>query len=273
MNKVFPLLFSLLFLTSCEEALARMPRRPQHKGMHLGGMGTSYNNSHALLFGGTNEEVHTIDTADGGSSRFTVAFWVYNAACTLDEDYVAHYGAAGGDAGWTLRILNASCTLRWFLSGNGTTTPFGTTTNAVSTADYVHICAEFIGGGATNADRMKIYFNGVEETLSFSGTIPASAYNTTAVLVLGDLLSSSNGNNAIGYLDEVGLWVDASPPTCASIYNNGLVYDLMTTSPAPDHCWDINNDTIPTIEDRCGSGNGTAQNMEAGDIVSSPVAP
>ncbi len=48
----------------------------------------------------------------------------------------------------------------------------------------------FNGAGATNADRLKLVLDGVERTLSFSGTIPATTPDTDRDLYIGRLASS-----------------------------------------------------------------------------------
>lgn len=60
-----------------------------------------------------------------------------------------------------------------------------TTGNFLPLNVWTHCGFVFNGAGATNADRLKIYTNGVERAVTYNGTIPATAGTTTGNLVSG----------------------------------------------------------------------------------------
>lgn len=89
------------------------------------------------------------------------------------------------------------------MSGNGTTVAYSQTRVAYPTAIWVHIVGVFDGAGASNADRNKVYVNGVQKTCNFSGTIPTSLFQSTANLKINSINNTSSGTGKIG---QVKIW-------------------------------------------------------------------
>ena len=84
--------------------------------------------------------------------------------------------------------------------------------------DWNHIACVFDGSQTGNADRCKIYINGVNQTLTFSGTIPSTIDDLSGY-------SSYIGRQASAYytgnIDEVGIWSSALTATeVKAIYDN-----------------------------------------------------
>jgi hypothetical protein len=84
------------------------------------------------------------------------------------------------------------------------------------TTERSHLAAVYDGTGATNTDRLKFYINGVAQTLTYTGTIPATTLVTSpaADLVLG---CENNGpGTQLQFLDgqfgEVCIWDHALTP-------------------------------------------------------------
>jgi len=80
----------------------------------------------------------------------------------------------------------------------------------LNTQLYTHIAYVFNGSGALNADRLKIYINGVLKTLAFVGTVPATTMSSVskfAVGTLGDYLiySTANYGNVRVYLSALSV--------------------------------------------------------------------
>lgn len=46
--------------------------------------------------------------------------------------------------------------------------------NVLSAGTWAHVASVFDGAGVANADRQKLYVNGVNQTVTFAGTIPAA---------------------------------------------------------------------------------------------------
>lgn len=259
-------LFALV-LAACTDASAgpmRLPHWRHGAPVATRSVAATYSNTHSLGPDGTDERVKFGHLDIAGASRVVVSAWV------------ASVGAAGGDlvsqfdtTGFFLRVDTGPGALYVFVGA-----AFGFTGTSITGSTYRNVCWDYDGGLTGNANRSKVFLDAAQETLAFSGTIPATIPDAaTEEFVIGDTFSGSSNNPLTANVDEVAVWVGGTPPTCAQIYNSRTVVDLAEFTPKPTYCWDFNGDTIPTIEDRCGSATGTALNMEAGDIQSSPVAP
>ena len=92
----------------------------------------------------------------------------------------------------------------------------------------------FDGSQSGNANRLKIYFNGVNQTLNFSGTIPATTSNNIAneTFRIGRL--QFNNAWSTGDFAELGMWQAtltaaeiaslAKGMTCDKVRPQSLVY-------------------------------------------------
>lgn len=271
---IFLFLAATPALSGCmEDALAHGMRRRAMVGKNKAPSGAAYSSSHALNLGGTNETVQFTHLDTDNASRAVWSFWLHNASTVADEEILNQYDTGAGTYHWSIRSI-ATRTIRWFLiAADCSGSVQATVDTAYSGGDFVHICLTFDGTQGSNATRMRAYLDGVESTQTFSGTAPTNLCNNadTQPLYFGSFEGS--GNFAAFVLDEVAIWVGGSPPSCETIYNSRTLLDVTAMSPAPAFCTSFNGDTIPTIEDDCGSNDGTAANMEAGDIDSADVAP
>lgn len=133
-----------------------------------------------------------------------------------------------------------------------------------------HYVAVYNGSGATNADKLKLYRDGLLQSLTFSGTIPATTYDGSAVSAEFGRLATAN--YLAGLVDEVTLWSqNFSASEVAALYNGGVPNDPTEHSQAASliSWWRMGDgDTYPTITDQVGTYDGTMNNMVAGDFQS-----
>jgi len=80
---------------------------------------------------------------------------------------------------------------------------------------YSDICVVYNGAGAANADRLKLYVNGVAVTLSFFGTIPATTTNAALPNLVLFNIHNGQAESAIVYSNAL------SASDALSIYNLG----------------------------------------------------
>lgn len=135
-----------------------------------------------------------IDAMDG-QSALTIALWAYadtlgsyRALCRKQLDAsnrIIMHVSVGGNTYWNI------C--------NGANT-YGSKEGLVSTGAWHHFGLVFDGAGATNADRLKGYYDGVEQTLSYTGTIPATTPSTSAAFQIGYV------NEWDGRIDDLAAW-------------------------------------------------------------------
>lgn len=232
----------------------------------------AYDNTHKIVFGGSNEYVNFGDVATDGASRVVWSAVINNANCTSTETLFAKAPSSGA---YEWRIdTNAStslCNLIVHVSASLTTQErFVSAADAVPEGSAVHICISYDGSQATNATRLRAWVNGSEITSggSYVGTIPAALPTGTADALWGNLSPGSGPTS--GDSDELLIYIgEANPPSCTTLYNNGTRLDPVLLSPKPTHCWTVNGDVANTITDKCNASplNGTMVNMEAGDIA------
>ncbi len=86
----------------------------------------------------------------------------------------------------------------------------------------------FDGTASGNANRLKGYLNGVEQTLEYSGTIPAAAHSQSAIFRIGK--DQANNLFSQGSIDEVSVFSSAlTAREVDALYNNGKPTKIRTT--------------------------------------------
>src|SRR5207244_1303641 len=88
--------------------------------------------------------------------------------------------------------------------GNAATASGETPAGVLAAGSWTHVVAVYDGGQTGNANRLKIYINGVLQNLTFTGTIPSSTWSTTSNAYAG--ASSDNLRNFTGTLDEIKIY-------------------------------------------------------------------
>ena len=114
-----------------------------------------------------------------GITNFTVAGWVkYNIL--TENDIIFWRGTATTD-----RIALSSGAAGSAGSKNSLTAMIGNTTNTwaytgsiLSVGKWFHVAFVYSGSEAENTDRIKVYYNGVSQNLTFSATILTDTCNT-----------------------------------------------------------------------------------------------
>lgn len=98
--------------------------------------------------------------------------------------------------------LSITSTAQFFVASGGNA--FGEA-SSISGADWFHLVMVFDGGQATNATRLLGYVNGVVQTLSFTGTIPATTASHTQNLEIGSI-DTGTPIFSEGWIDDVRIY-------------------------------------------------------------------
>lgn len=148
-------------------------------------------------------------TSLGITSQLSVSFWGQPNISNLG----VYVGDLSGTNGWRV-ISNAGNIVRVIIGGAAS--PRGIATDTFGAGVYTHVAFVYDGSQPDNATRLKIWVNGVAQTVSFTGTIPATIPYTAAALTVGP------GSGGDCFVDEVGIWnVALTPSQIASLYNGG----------------------------------------------------
>jgi Concanavalin A-like lectin/glucanases superfamily len=186
--------------------------------------GASFNGSSSYIDAGS-----SIPTS--GLSQLTCSIWIkFNSigSSNTQQVFVSKYDNVGG-ACWLLGYLNYPGSLgvgfRAAVCSTTSSTDYGVETSlAPTTGTWYHVVMVFDGTQIGNANRLKMYVNNVQYTLTFTGTIPSVTTTSTAKLGIGnDIYTAGNFGFTNGYIDEVGIWSRAlSVAEINSLYNSGV---------------------------------------------------
>jgi hypothetical protein len=137
----------------------------------------------AIDFDGVNQYVDCGDiNAIDGVAALTVELWL-----TTDADQFTVFASkslAAATDGWLFQTKSLENQKVLFYFGSGGVIQ-GVTGDVLTAGALTYLVAVFDGAGATNADRLKIYVNAVSQTLTFTGTIPATVPASTASVLFG----------------------------------------------------------------------------------------
>ena len=160
------------------------------------------------------------------STKFSVSFWVYKKDTTVaGRGVVSKYTISSATeylvaAGSGLGGSDAFCNI-----APNTVDNYGAyghiTTAYPSTDTWYHTVWVYDGTQTGNANRLKCYVNGTQQTLSFFGTIPASITSTSAPFQVGAI--TSDGIYMNGRIDELGFWngTALTSSDASTLYNAG----------------------------------------------------
>ena len=150
----------------------------------------------SLDFDGTNDEIDTgdIDAMDG-VSQLTISAWMRRTAL---NDHVTVQKGNGSDRTGINYWDNGRL---YFNIGNaGSTWGFITQNDT----DWHHVALVFDGTQTGNSSRLKGYLDGIELTLSYSGTIPALTATQANSFLIGH--NQANNDRSQGQIDDVRIY-------------------------------------------------------------------
>ena len=159
----------------------------------------------ALHFDGTDDKVGYGDLAGiDSAAALTVMAWI-----NPDTVVPARQVLVAKSTGAVIAVLFelADNDIKIWHTGGGETGV--TSVNLLVAGTWTHVASVFDGSGAANADRQKLYIDGINRTLTFAGTIPSA---------LGD-----GGANAL----EVGAGSGAAGTT---FYDGKLAFPRIWTA-------------------------------------------
>ncbi|MBK9586813.1 MAG: DUF1565 domain-containing protein [Alphaproteobacteria bacterium] len=145
----------------------------------------------ALNFDGANDaiEIADFDESDTGN-HLTVSYWINPDSLSPTDTHIGKWDIndVAANNSWGIRATNADGTEMFVFiadtvdSGNN----YFTTSDAnLTTGTWTQITMVYDGSGATNADRLKVYKDGVQLNGAFTGTIASSLHDTAVPVSIG----------------------------------------------------------------------------------------
>ena len=175
----------------------------------------------AYEFDGVSDYIDCGDINElNSASALTISGWY------KDNDISGHNRHFDKGNEWDYDLSAATYSNRlYFEVGNGANTYAYWTgySSEITSGEWYHAVFVFNGSGATNADRVKIFVNGVEKSLSFGG----GSMPTTTADLSGYSFTLSKNNPSQSWdraIDEVLIWNRIlSSDEILDLYNIGLI--------------------------------------------------
>jgi hypothetical protein len=164
--------------------------------------------SGALSFDGVNDYVKVGDVgAVDGLQKMSVAYWVNPGALKLRAYHVTKANAAATVFGWAVHATDDTNDIRFQTRSDAGAVADGYTTGSFLTANsWTHVAVVFDGSQSDNASKLKIYINGSEKVLNFTGTLPSTLPDTAFNLVFGWEHNTASGLSFPGQLDDIRIY-------------------------------------------------------------------
>ena len=226
----------------------------------------SFSNTKSLAFDGVDEYVDCGNiSALNGVTEATWMGW-FKRDASGSYYLISTWGVTGSTRQFSVIQTPTQLTVFMALGGFGNQrTMFTNTTLTFTTGVWYHLAFVYNEAEVSNADKMKVYINGVLQANQSAGNAINYINPSTASFEIGKL-GGYTTNEFNGNIDEVAIFTSAltseqintiaTAPSDLSIYNPIAWYR------------NGDGDTFPTIADNgSGGNNGTMINMEAGDIV------
>jgi len=230
----------------------------------------------ALSFDGVDDYVTAGDiNALDNISAVTFTAWVKpNSPSTL-KDIVGKWSSSGNN-GITLHTSYDYGTDDILWGGWNGNTFLESTTNWFTNNTWHFVVGVFDGTQIGNAGRLKLYGDGVLQTVSYTGTVPATTPNTAYDVRIG--ADSEGGRNFPGVIDDVRVYNRALTATeVANLYKSSA---LVQVNPSAQNkaltsglvgLWSFNGQDMDWSQTSAEARDRSGQNNH-GDVIGPKVA-
>lgn len=155
------------------------------------------------------------DAVDTGN-KLTLSYWVNPDTLQPTASHIVKWEEtnAANNSSWGVRADPSGEELYVFIAAgppDGGDNFFATSNLNLTAGDWANITFVYDGAGATNADRLKVYKNGVQVAGAFNGTIPTSLNNTAEDISFGRRIVDNPlyADYLDGRLDDIRLYNSA----------------------------------------------------------------
>jgi len=212
----------------------------------LWGGSSAYAVNYSLDFDGTDDYVDLGDiNALDGVSAFSINYW-FNISS--GDNFSFFNKRRSPNQSLQVKIHP---TKGFIIEVEKGSSAFGYLSSFSTTNEWVHAAVVFDGGGASNADKLKLYINGSLQTLAFTGSIPSTTDTNANSMFIGTLESTSGYFN--GRMDEISIFNnDLSADEVTALYNSGS--PLSASSNSGDYASSTNLIAYYTIDSNSGTG-------------------
>lgn len=236
--------------------------------------GTPQLNQYAITSDGVDEYILVPDDNSLDiTAALSISLWIKESDAGSFDRIISKRSSSNATSSWMIAKQSADGIMFYLYNGSALFT--GSFDGAYTPGQWNHLVAVYNGGGATDADKVKIYLNGSGQALSASGTHGATINSTaTNVIMFND--STLGSSSVAGQLDEVSIWnTNLSDAEVTELYNAGDPTDLALHSQYDNlvSWWRFGDDPLDSsafsgiIRDQKGSNHALPINFEAADIT------
>ncbi|WP_436514338.1 LamG-like jellyroll fold domain-containing protein [Ekhidna sp. To15] len=144
--------------------------------------------------------------------------------------------------------------------------------SVVTANDWFHFAMVFDGSGATDADRMKVFVDGVEVTLTYNGTVPSMTPDLSAAdfLISDDV--DGDSDYWLGQMDEFRIWNAAISETDILGYANTTNIESHPNYSEMLAYYKFDEGTGSNVEDVFSNNDGTWNGPSGSNVTPNWVA-
>jgi hypothetical protein len=230
-------------------------------------------NEYFTRFNGTNEYIQIPDSTDFDlSTNVSVFLWIKTTSTASEDWIISKFNYPSNQRSFAFGIQGSRS--RVLISDDGA----GTNTKDYRSGTFITGSTWKMIGFTFSANDLKIYLNGVEDTVIKSTDNTVNSINvSTADVFIGSLLSGEGFIDAD--IDEIGIWnTTLSASEILEIYNSGTPLDIRRNKGNYSSASSLkafyrmgDGDNATTLFDNKNSNNGTLNNMSDANYIS--VAP
>lgn len=163
-----------------------------------------------LSFDGSDDYVTIPDSsALSSTASLTVSLWVKVTGTVTGNLRGLAIKSASAQRSWGI-FTTTTGGVRFYIASSSLDggSNFGESSGgSIVQNEWAHVVAVFDGSGVSDATRAKVYINGIQQSMTFTGTIAASLADTTAPVELGQVAYAHS--MLPGLLDEVRIYNSA----------------------------------------------------------------
>ena len=211
---------------------------------------TAYSFGNCLRLDGTND--YTKGTATNlfsGASTASIMFWAKSDTTINSNRYLISKLSNSQVNGFAVTTENSNV-MRIYVCNAGNTNGRFTIGAGVTNWNFYEIY--FNGSGSTNADRLIVKINNVQQSLTFTGTIPATIASLSKLVSFGAWLQDNLTAIAFhwdGLIDDIVFYSDANQQNGIDMYNSGLGTAPPATNRLSWYKLNESNSTTTTVDE------------------------